>query len=117
MDRMPFMDRIPFQAGTVVKIDGLPFALEADTTLLGNQANVGLIRERATIEVPGTECACDDYSGLRDDLAALLNRHSMENGSDTPDFILARFLTGCLRSFDEAVSDRTRWHDPKTEGA
>ncbi len=43
-------------------------------------------------------------------LGDLLNSHSMEEGSNTPDFILARFLTGCLKSFDEAVSGRDVWY-------
>jgi hypothetical protein len=29
---------------------------------------------------------------LRDELSAALNRYSAENGSDTPDFILAEYL-------------------------
>ena len=47
-------------------------------------------------------------SGFRDDLAALINRYSMENGSDTPDYVLATFLTSCLMAFDAAVCGRTR---------
>jgi len=49
-------------------------------------------------------------NGLRLDLADLLNRHSAENESDTPDFLLARFLERCLQAFDEAVSARSRWY-------
>lgn len=45
-------------------------------------------------------------TGLRRDLTAVLNRHSAENGSDTPDYILAQFLHGCLAAFDEAVLAR-----------
>lgn len=47
---------------------------------------------------------------LRTELAALLNKHSAENGSDTPDFVLAQFLLNCLHAFDVAVADRTRWY-------
>jgi hypothetical protein len=28
---------------------------------------------------------------FREDLASLINRHSLENGSDTPDFLLLSF--------------------------
>lgn len=39
-------------------------------------------------------------------LTELLNSYSMENGSNTHDFILAKFLYGCLNLFDEAVLER-----------
>lgn len=44
-------------------------------------------------------------------LMKLLNEHSAEKGSNTPDFILANYLTDCLRTFDHAVSERSRWGD------
>jgi hypothetical protein len=43
-------------------------------------------------------------------LERLINRSSAENGSDTPDFILAAYLTGCLAQFDAAVNARTKWY-------
>lgn len=46
---------------------------------------------------------------FRQDLQALINRHSMESGSDTPDFILAEYLADCLATFDKAASRRERW--------
>ena len=49
---------------------------------------------------------------LRDELAALLNGHSAENGSDTPDFILADYMLNCLSAFDVAVTARTQWYTP-----
>lgn len=48
-------------------------------------------------------------SCLRAELAALLNRHSQENGSDTPDHILAEYLMGSLAAFDAAVQARDNW--------
>ncbi len=51
---------------------------------------------------------------FRTKLASLLNECSMENGSDTPDFILADYLTKCLRVFDETMSQRAAWYgDPQ----
>ena len=47
---------------------------------------------------------------FRKELESLINIHSMENGSDTPDFILAEFLSGCLRTFDAAVTRRAEWY-------
>lgn len=43
------------------------------------------------------------------DLTALINRHSREQDSDTPDFILAKFLVGCLASYNAAVISRDGW--------
>jgi len=47
---------------------------------------------------------------FRKELEDLINRHSLENGSDTPDFILADYLVGCLRTFDETLVKRERWY-------
>lgn len=44
------------------------------------------------------------------ELTSLLNRHSVENGSDTPDYILARYLMGCLDTFERAVRQRDSWY-------
>lgn len=47
---------------------------------------------------------------LRADIESALNRNSAENGSNTPDFILADYLRGCLSAFDAAVSAREAWY-------
>ena len=48
---------------------------------------------------------------FRKELEDLLNKHSMENESNTPDFILSDYLTRCLDAFDIAVQDRTHWYE------
>lgn len=48
---------------------------------------------------------------LEQDLADVLNRHGEENASNTPDFILARFLLGCLASWNLAVQQRENWYE------
>jgi hypothetical protein len=53
-------------------------------------------------------------SQFRRDIEAVINRNSAENGSDTPDYILARFLLASLAAFDVAVRDRDEWHNFKT---
>lgn len=53
-------------------------------------------------------------SDLRADITAAINRASAENGSDTPDYILARFLEASLVAFDVAVRDRDEWYGFKT---
>lgn len=55
-------------------------------------------------------------SEFKKELSALLNRHSKENGSNTPDFILAEYLQNCLQVFEIATQARDGWwgvHDPR----
>lgn len=52
---------------------------------------------------------------FRRDLERLINKHSKENGSGTPDFILADFLINCLNAFDITVNRRREWYSsPKS---
>lgn len=48
--------------------------------------------------------------GLRHEIEQAVNRVSAENGSNTPDMILADFLVSCLAAFDRAVLSRERWY-------
>jgi hypothetical protein len=45
---------------------------------------------------------------LVQELTSLINRRSLENGSDTPDFILADLLSRCLVTFDDCIKQRTK---------
>lgn len=57
---------------------------------------------------------------LLEEVTGVLNRHSAENDSNTPDWILAQFLIGCLSRFNQAVQQREKWYgrDPRpTESA
>lgn len=47
---------------------------------------------------------------FRNELASLLNRHSRENASATPDFVLANYLARCLDNWDQTLIDRERWY-------
>lgn len=57
-------------------------------------------------------------SNLAYELTALLNKHSVENDSGTPDHILAVYLLGCLTTFEVAIKARDQWwkHEPKIGG-
>lgn len=46
-------------------------------------------------------------------LTQLLNSYSMENHSDSPDFILAEFLCDNFMAFNRATNDRERWYGRK----
>lgn len=52
----------------------------------------------------------EQQCGLRMEIEHAINRWSAENGSNTPDFILAHFLMDCLKAFDSAVHARECWH-------
>jgi hypothetical protein len=45
----------------------------------------------------------------------MINHYSQENESNTPDYILAQFLVGCLAAFNTAVQQRENWYgrDPR----
>lgn len=47
---------------------------------------------------------------LERDLEGVLNRYSQENASNTPDFILAQYLLGCLAAWNTAVQQRETWY-------
>lgn len=47
---------------------------------------------------------------LMGDIKELLNSHSREQDSDTPDFILAEYLMACLEAFEVGVNRRDVWY-------
>jgi len=44
------------------------------------------------------------------DIRTAINCNSAENGSNTPDFILATYLADCLEAFDKATRQREAWY-------
>lgn len=50
-----------------------------------------------------------------EELDALLNRYSKENGSNTPDFILGNYLRNCLDAWNEATKARDQWYGVQLE--
>jgi len=44
------------------------------------------------------------------ELQTLINKHSIENVSNTPDFILAQYLSMCLHAFETATQQRETWY-------
>lgn len=58
--------------------------------------------------------------GFLNQLQHLINRYSLENDSNTPDFILAQYLVRCLDNFSLTTGERERWWgrgDPWAEKA
>jgi len=44
------------------------------------------------------------------ELEQLINHHSQENGSNTPDFILAQYIRACLENFNRTTIARDKWY-------
>ena len=53
---------------------------------------------------------------FRKKLEELINKNSKENGSDTPDYVLANYLNGALSLFDKAVIEREKWYGRIIDG-
>lgn len=58
------------------------------------------------VEVQHTDTTAD----FRKELEVAINRYSRENGSNTPDFILAEYLANCLDAYDKALVAREMWY-------
>jgi len=55
-------------------------------------------------------CQAEDAPDLRSELTTLLNKHSRENVSNTPDFILRDYIWNCLKAFEASVKQRDDWY-------
>lgn len=49
-------------------------------------------------------------SSLEKAVENVINLHSAENDSNTPDFILAQYLMGCLQAYNTATQQRETWY-------
>ncbi len=45
---------------------------------------------------------------FQEELEGLINSHSLENESNTQDFLLAEYLMACLLAYTTAVNERDR---------
>lgn len=52
---------------------------------------------------------------FEEDLTQVINRHSAENVSGTPDYLLARMLLETLKTFNEVVTARAEWRGESCE--
>lgn len=55
-------------------------------------------------------------SKFEKELTALINSHSMENDSDTPDFILAKYMWNALENFNQTVNAREKHYGRAPRG-
>lgn len=68
--------------------------------------------EAALAKQPEPVAPVDDGNNpeFRKALEHAINCNSMENGSNTPDFILAQHLADCLAAFNKASTHREAWY-------
>jgi len=72
--------------------------------LVSHYTNVPTLLPKCTL------CFDKKEKTFHKELKTLINRYSKENGSDTPDFMLADYLLGCLSVYDETVNKREKWY-------
>lgn len=87
---------------------GLPMADHACPISAAPNLRQALENSRAQCEQ--LKSKCKETANFREKLGHLINYESLENGSDTPDFILAEYLADCLTAFDKAVTRRSKWY-------
>lgn len=51
----------------------------------------------------------DTYIAFKKELETLINRHSIDNDLNTPDFILAEYIIKCLTNLKITTIDRDTW--------
>ena len=57
----------------------------------------------------------EEMENFKKELEVLINKHSIENESNTPDWLLAQYLLNCLAAFTTATQQRENWYgrDPR----
>jgi len=80
-------------------------------------------RQMTTEPLPASDLFSDDLpqtpnimTKLQTAIQHAINCASAENGSDTPDFILAGYLTDCLAAYDRALVARKKWYGRECGG-
>jgi hypothetical protein len=87
---------------------GIGFGAHAQTLLDDINEVIGVLEALQ----PSGDVVSVARGDFEKDMASLINRYSLEGGSDTPDFILATYLRHCLMAFNAATVDRDRWYEP-----
>lgn len=98
---IPFLQIMQYHAYAIPKMQGKDKELAA----VLDEARYIVKAAEATLKM-----APKQPQTLVQELASVINRRSLENGSNTPDFILADFLSRCLVLFDETTNARATWY-------
>lgn len=79
----------------------------------GNKLNEALAEEGRSPDPSATVNKVETHEskgGFESALMELINKHSLESGSNTPDHILARYMCRCLEAYNHAVALREKWY-------
>lgn len=87
-------------------------ALIASLTLpVGQGGKVGQdLENEPTVILPPPPPSDEVWLKFEIELGQLINKYSLENGSNTPDFILAAFLVEQLKLFNATLRRRDSWY-------
>jgi hypothetical protein len=55
----------------------------------------------------------ENFEKIKREIAEVINKNSLENGSNTADNILAEYLLNCLDAFNRAIKKRKEIEKPK----
>lgn len=58
----------------------------------------------------GSDGSGEELMTFQEELTVLINKHCIDNVSNTPDYILASFMGQCLLAFNGCTVARDRWH-------
>lgn len=81
-----------------------------DPTLETVSALVGELRKNPNIVNVGIRELESPNQNFQKSLETLINRFSKESDSNTPDYMLASFLMGCLENWNRHIGERDKWH-------
>lgn len=70
------------------------------------------LRRNKSTPSPALQDAMNDIARptFFQELESLINRHSIENASNTPDFILAKYMFASLINWEDACNAREKWY-------
>jgi len=93
-----------------------------EDTMLGWFANAIMCgwdhhAQSSDTDAKSNEKELESVKNFETELTGLINHYSIENASNTPDFILAQFISGCLESFNGAVQQREKWYGRQADDA
>lgn len=67
---------------------------------------------KTEMPIPPQDNMDEKIARFKEDLSVLINKHSMENISDTPDFMLADFMVESMLVYGKTMKKRDKWYRP-----
>ncbi len=87
-------------------IDGISAWVDEVVSAVVAEYHAAIERQRAEVE----RVCGPPPTTLRERISRAINATSAENGSNTPDFLLADYLVDCLDAYNRTVSRRSSWY-------